>query len=118
DVERLVEAVHRRYGRVDVLVNNAGIIQAGPYESLSLEDFRAAMAANFWGTVHATLAVLPGMRARGGGRIVNVTSIGGTIAVPHLLAYTASKFAAVGFSTGLAVEAARHGVHVTTVVPG
>jgi short-subunit dehydrogenase len=76
------------------------------------------MAANYWGTVHATLAVLPEMRARRRGRIVNVTSIGGTVAVPHLLAYTASKFAAVGFSTGLAAEAARHGIRVTTVVPG
>lgn len=118
DVERLVRAVEQRFSRVDVLVNVAGIIQVGPYESLSLEDYRAAMGANFWGTVHATLAVLPGMRERGGGRIVNVTSIGGTVAVPHLLAYTASKFAAVGFSTGLAAEAARHGVRVTTIVPG
>jgi short-subunit dehydrogenase len=115
---RLVEAATRRFGGVDVLVNNAGIIQAGPYESLSLEDYREAMAANFWGTVHPTLAVLPAMRARGRGRIVNITSIGGTVAVPHLLAYTASKFAAVGFSAGLTAEAARHGVRVTTVVPG
>jgi short-subunit dehydrogenase len=118
DAERLVAAALRRFGAVDVLVNDAGIIQVGPYESLSLDDYRAAMAVNFWGTVHATLAVLPHMRARGRGRIVNVTSIGGTVAVPHLLAYSASKFAAVGFSTGLAAEAARHGVRVTTVVPG
>jgi short-subunit dehydrogenase len=118
DAERLVEAARQRFGGVDVLVNNAGIIQAGPYDSMSLDDFRDAMAANFWGSVHATLAVLPGMRERRRGRIVNVTSIGGTVAVPHLLPYTASKFAAVGFSTGLAAEAARHGVRVTTVVPG
>jgi short-subunit dehydrogenase len=117
-VDRVVEAALRRHGRVDVLVNNAGIIQVGPYDTLSLEDHRAAMEANYWGTVHATLAVLPAMQRRGEGRIVNITSIGGTIAVPHLLAYTASKFAAVGFSTGLAMEAARHGVVVTTVVPG
>jgi NAD(P)-dependent dehydrogenase (short-subunit alcohol dehydrogenase family) len=117
-VENLVEAAHRRFGRIDVLVNDAGIIQVGPYETLSLEDHRAAMAANYWGTVHATLAVLPEMQRRREGRIVNITSIGGTVAVPHLLAYTASKFAAVGFSTGLAAEAARHGVTVTTIVPG
>jgi NAD(P)-dependent dehydrogenase (short-subunit alcohol dehydrogenase family) len=117
-VEEFVEAARRRFGRVDVLVNDAGIIQVGPYETLSLEDHRAAMAANYWGTVHTTLAVLPEMQRRGEGRIVNVTSIGGVMAVPHLLAYTASKFAAVGFSTGLAAEAARHGIRVTTIVPG
>jgi short-subunit dehydrogenase len=117
-VERLIEATHRRFGRVDVLVNDAGIIQVGPYETLSLQDHRAAMDANYWGTVHATMAVLPEMQRRREGRIVNVTSIGGVMAVPHLLAYTASKFAAVGFSTGLAAEAARHGIRVTTIVPG
>jgi short-subunit dehydrogenase len=117
-VERLVGEAHQRFGRVDALVNAAGIIQVGPYEALSLDDHRAAMDANYWGTVHTTLAVLPEMRRRGEGRIVNVTSIGGTVAVPHLLAYTASKFAAVGFSTGLAAEAAQHGIEVTTVVPG
>jgi len=117
-VERVVEAARRRFGRIDVLVNNAGVIQVGPYETLSLEDHRGAMQANYWGTVHATLAVLPEMRERGEGRIVNITSIGGTVAVPHLLAYVASKFAAVGFSTGLAAEAARHGIRVTTIVPG
>jgi short-subunit dehydrogenase len=117
-VERAMAVVRERLGPIDVLVNDAGIIQAGPYDSLSLEDLRDAMDANYWGTVHATWAVLPGMRARRRGRIVNVTSIGGAVAVPHLLGYTASKFAAVGFSTGLAAEAARHGVRVTTIVPG
>ncbi len=76
------------------------------------------MAVNFWGMVHATFAVLPSMRDRRGGRIVNVTSIGGEVAVPHLLGYTSAKFAAVGFSTGLAAEEARHGITVTTIVPG
>jgi short-subunit dehydrogenase len=118
DVSRLVEAARARFGRIDVLLNVAGIIQVGPAESLSLHDHQAAMAANYWGTVHATLAVLPEMQARRRGRIVNVTSIGGTVAVPHLLAYTASKFAAVGFSTGLAAEVAKDGVRVTTIVPG
>jgi NAD(P)-dependent dehydrogenase (short-subunit alcohol dehydrogenase family) len=115
-VGRMVEQVTARFGSIDVLVNDAGIIQVGPAEALSLEDLKAVMAVNFWGTVHATLAVLPHMRR--GGRIVNITSIGGAVAVPHLLGYTAAKFAAVGFSTGLAAEMARHGVAVTTVVPG
>jgi short-subunit dehydrogenase len=117
-VEALVARANERFGRVDVLVNVASIIQVGPAESLSLDDLRDAMRVNLWGLVHATLAVLPAMRERGSGRIVNVTSIGGTVAVPHLLGYTSAKFAAVGFSTGLAAEAAKDGVVVTTIVPG
>jgi NAD(P)-dependent dehydrogenase (short-subunit alcohol dehydrogenase family) len=115
--EAISRAVHR-FGRIDVLVNNAGMIQVGPLETMSLEDFRTEFAATFWGMVHASLAVLPGMRNRGEGRIVNVTSIGGKVAVPHLLPYSAAKFAAVGFSEGLHAEAAKDGVRVVTVVPG
>ncbi|HEX9290091.1 MAG TPA: SDR family oxidoreductase [Anaeromyxobacteraceae bacterium] len=118
EVRRLFAAAEERFGRVDVLVNNASIIQVAPAETLSLRDLEAAVAANFWATVYATLEVLPRMRERGSGRIVNVTSIGGTVAVPHLLGYTSGKFAAVGFSSGLAVEAAKDGIAVTTVVPG
>jgi short-subunit dehydrogenase len=117
-VEEMVARAERELGPIEVLVNNASIIQVAPAEALSLEDYRAAMDANFWGMVHATLAVLPRLRERRGGRIVNITSIGGTVAVPHLLGYTSAKFAAVGFSTGLAAEVAKDGVAVTTVVPG
>jgi short-subunit dehydrogenase len=117
-VEQLMTAAEARFGRIDVLVNDASIIQVAPAEALSLEDLRQAMAVNFWGTVHCTLAVLPGMRARRSGRVVNITSVGGAVAVPHLLGYTSAKFAAVGFSTGLAAEVAQDGVLVTTVVPG
>jgi len=117
-VDRLVGEAMHRFGRVDVLVNNAGIIQVGPLDALRLEDFEEAMSVIFWGTVHATLAVLPHMRARRGGRIVNITSIGAKVAVPHLLPYDAAKFAAAGFSEGLRAEVARDGVSVTTVIPG
>ncbi len=117
-VQRMVAAARDRFGRIDILVNDASIMQVAPAEVLSLGDLRAAMDVNFWGTVHTTLAVLPEMRERGAGRIVNVTSIGGAVAVPHLLAYTSAKFAAVGFSTGLGEEVAKDGVAVTTVVPG
>jgi NAD(P)-dependent dehydrogenase (short-subunit alcohol dehydrogenase family) len=117
-VDRVVSETVSRFGRVDVLVNNAGIIQVAPLESLSLPDFQRAVAVNFWGTVHATLAVLPHMRAQRSGRIVNITSIGGKVAVPHLLPYDCAKFAAVGFSEGLRAEVAKDGVSVTTVVPG
>ena len=118
DVERLVSRAMTRFGRVDVLVNNASIIQVGPLDATTLEDFERALAVNFWGTVHATLEVLPHMKGRGDGRVVNIASIGGKVAVPHLLPYDCAKFAVVGFSEGLRAEVAEHGISVTTVVPG
>jgi NAD(P)-dependent dehydrogenase (short-subunit alcohol dehydrogenase family) len=117
-IKAFVEATLRRFGRIDVLVNAAGIIQIGPLESMGVRDFRMAMDNNFFGLLHTTLAVLPHLRGRRAGRIVNICSIGGVMAVPHLLPYSASKFAAVGFSQGLAAEEASHGIDVTTVVPG
>jgi NAD(P)-dependent dehydrogenase (short-subunit alcohol dehydrogenase family) len=107
-----------RYGRVDVLVNNAGEIQVGPVESMTLEDFEKAMRTMFWGTVYPTLALLPQFRERGNGRIVNITSIGGKVAAPHLLPYTCAKFAAVGFSEGLHAELRESGIKVVTIAPG
>lgn len=117
-VARLASSARARFGRIDALVNNAAVIQVGPVEVMTLEDFRQAMASGFWGAVHATLEVLPEMRRRGHGRILNVTSIGGVVAVPHLLPYDCAKFATVGFSQGLRAELAGTGIHVTTVVPG
>lgn len=113
-----LETIEKAFGPIDVLVNNAGTIQVGPLENQQLDDFYAAMRTNFWSAVHATLSVLPAMKQRGNGRIVNITSIGGKIAVPHLLPYSASKFALVGFSKGLRAELAKDGISVTTVVPG
>jgi NAD(P)-dependent dehydrogenase (short-subunit alcohol dehydrogenase family) len=113
-----LDATLSRFGRIDVLINVAGIIQIGPLESMSAADFRTAMEANFFGLVNTSLAVLPHMRARRTGRIVNISSIGGALPVPHLLPYTASKFAAAGFSQGMAAESARYGIRVTTVFPG
>ena len=117
-VAAMVEAVTRHYGRIDILINNAGIMVVAPVETLTRADFERVMAVNFWGVLNPTLEVLPGMRARGAGRIVNITSIGGKIAVPHLLPYTCAKFAAVGLSEGLRAELADTGISVTTVVPG
>jgi NAD(P)-dependent dehydrogenase (short-subunit alcohol dehydrogenase family) len=114
----LVDQVTARFGPIDVLVNNAGVIEVGPEETMTLTDYEEAMAVNFWGLVYPTLAVLPSMRARRSGRIVNITSIGGRLGVPHLVPYSASKFAALGFSQGLHAEVRRHGVIVTSVVPG
>ena len=117
-VEAMIEEVEERLGPLDLLVNNAAVIQVAPIETLSVDDFRNAIDISFMGMVHTTLAALPGMRARGHGRIANITSIGGKVAVPHLLPYDAAKFAAVGFSEGLRAEVAKDGITVTTVVPG
>jgi NAD(P)-dependent dehydrogenase (short-subunit alcohol dehydrogenase family) len=117
-VATLVQQVVGRFGPIDVLVNNAGVIEVGPIETMTLRDYEEAMAVNFWGVVHPTLAILPAMRERRRGRIVNITSIGGRLGVPHLVPYSASKFAALGFSQGLRAEERRHGVVVTSVVPG
>jgi NAD(P)-dependent dehydrogenase (short-subunit alcohol dehydrogenase family) len=117
-IDGLVSATLAHFGRIDILVNCAGIIQVAPLEALRIEDFHDVMAAAFWGTVQTTLAVLPHMRARKSGRIVNVTSIGGKVAVPHLVPYACAKFAAVGFSEGVGAEVARDGIKVTTVIPG
>lgn len=117
-VEQMIRTAIQRMGRIDILVNNASIIQVGPLESMTLEDFESALATNFWGGVYATLAVLPHFRQRHLGHIVNITSIGGKIAVPHLLPYDAAKFAMVGFSEGLRAELARENVIVTTIIPG
>jgi NAD(P)-dependent dehydrogenase (short-subunit alcohol dehydrogenase family) len=118
DVDRMVRRAEARFGRIDVLVNNAGIIEVGPLDSMSRDDFARAMDVMFWGTLNPTLAVLPGMRERREGRIVNITSIGAKISVPHLLPYGSAKFAALGLSEGLRAELAGSGVSVTSIVPG
>ena len=117
-VRGLIERATQRFGRIDVLINNAGVITVGPLETQTLEDFQHSMGVMFWGVVYPTLEVLPQMRARRAGRIVNITSIGGKVSVPHLLPYNAAKFAAVGFSEGLRAELAQSGIVVTTIVPG
>jgi len=116
--ETFVDRVIERFGAVDILVNNAGIIQVGPMNTMRVEDFERAMAINFWGAVYCTLAALPSMRQRRRGRIVNITSIGGKVAIPHLLPYDCAKFALVAFSEGSTAELAAEGINVTTVVPG
>jgi short-subunit dehydrogenase len=117
-VDRLVGEVTERLGPIGTSIYVAGIIQVGPLESLTEEHFEQAVATMLWGPVRLALRVLPGMRQRGRGRIATVTSVGGRLAVPHLLPYCVAKFGAVGFSEGLRAELAGSGVTVTTVVPG
>jgi short-subunit dehydrogenase len=116
-VETMMHDVVQKYGSLDILINNAGIIQVGPQRSMTIHDYELAMQTNFWAPLYAIYGALPYFRKQGGGRIVNITSIGGKIAVPHLLPYSASKFAAVGLSEGLHAELKRENIHVTTVVP-
>ncbi len=113
----LVNLAVERHGRIDILVNNAGIMLVGPMEDMTLEDFEHAMATNFWGAVHCTMAALPHMRGRQFGRIANVISLGGKMPVPHLVAYTASKFALAGLTQSLRTELVKEGILVTGVYP-
>jgi NAD(P)-dependent dehydrogenase (short-subunit alcohol dehydrogenase family) len=118
EVGRMVEAVREHFGQIDVLVNNAGVIQVGPAETMTLADYEEAININLRGPLHTMLAVIPEMRQRGEGRIVNITSIGGKIAVPHMTPYTASKFGLVGLSKAMRAELAKDGIVVTTICPG
>jgi NAD(P)-dependent dehydrogenase (short-subunit alcohol dehydrogenase family) len=113
-----VDEVIARFGRLDVLVNNAGLILSAPLARTSIDDFEALMDVHFWGTLHMTSAALPHLLAHPGARVATICSIGGKLAVPHLSAYCSSKFAQAGLSAALAEELRQHGVLVTTVFPG
>lgn len=117
-VDSMMEEIRERLGTVDVLINNAGIIQVGPFENMTIDDFEDAMKVHFWGPLYTTLAVLEDMKTKRDGHIVNISSIGGKVTVPHLLPYTASKFALTGFSQGLRIELKKYNIKVTTVTPG
>jgi NAD(P)-dependent dehydrogenase (short-subunit alcohol dehydrogenase family) len=117
-VHAMARIVEERWGRVDVLVNNAGVIEVGPIDTITRDDYDEAMRAHFWGPLNTIEAFVPMMRARREGRVVNISSVGGKISVPHLLPYCASKFALTGLSEGLRAELAQDGVLVTTVCPG
>jgi NAD(P)-dependent dehydrogenase (short-subunit alcohol dehydrogenase family) len=118
DVRAAVDAILDKYRTVDVLINDAGVIQVGPFEHMTEDDFENAMATHFWGPLHLMLEVMPTMIHRRFGRIANISSIGGRIAVPHLGPYCASKFALVGLSDAARAELNRYGIRVTTVAPG
>jgi NAD(P)-dependent dehydrogenase (short-subunit alcohol dehydrogenase family) len=117
-VDAAVDQVISEHGRIDILINDAGVIAVGPVAHMSVADFDDALKTHFWGPLFSILAALPYMRERGARRIVNISSIGGKIAVPHLLPYSASKFALTGLSEGLHAELAAEGFSVTTVSPG
>ena len=116
--QALIDAATRRFGRVDVLLNHAAVIHVGPVESVTPELMAPVLTTNFWGAVHTTYAVLPQMRARRAGRIVNLHLIGGLASLPHLLPYRCAKFALHRLPLGLRAERAKFGIRVTNVAPG
>ncbi len=116
-VDGMVEAVVARHRRIDVVVNNAGVITAMPFANAELADFRESMDTHFWGPLHVVRATLPWLTRRGG-HIINVSSIGGRVGVPHLAPYCAGKFALTGLSEVLRAELAHQDVWVTLATPG
>lgn len=117
-VDSAVKRVIDRFGRIDLLINNAGTITVGPVDHMSMEDFNDALAMHLYAPLYAMLAAIPQMRVQGEGRIVNISSIGGKVGVPHLAPYCASKFALVGLSEAIRAELAEDNIHVTAVCPG
>ncbi|QHL89103.1 SDR family NAD(P)-dependent oxidoreductase [Nibribacter ruber] len=117
-VKTMIAEIKERLGPVEVLINNAGVISAGPLEEMDVPDFEEAMNIHYWGALYTMLEVIPDMKARGEGRIVNIASIGGKISVPHLVPYSGSKFALVGMSEGFRAELCKYGLYVTTINPG
>lgn len=117
DVRLAADRILERWSAVDVLINNAGVIQVGPLEHMTEDDFENAMATHFWGPLHLMFECVPSMRRRGFGRIVNIASIGGRMVVPHMAPYCASKFALVGLSDAVRTELDQYGIRVTTVCP-
>jgi len=117
-IQSAIRQIIDRFGKIDILINSAGIIQVGPLEHMTREDFEHAMQLHFWAPFQLVSKIVPEMRTWGGGRIVNISSIGGKVAVPHLAPYSVSKFALTGFSDAIRAELARDNIHVTTVAPG
>ena len=117
-VQPTIDRVEGEVGPIDILVNNAGYGHEGTFEESTLDDLRRQFAVNVFGTVAVTKAVLPAMRKRRAGRIINITSMGGLITLPGLSFYHGSKFALEGLSEALGKEVKGFGIHVTAVEPG
>lgn len=114
----VVESAISAFGHIDVLVNNAGFGETRPFEEVPADDFRRVVETNFFGVVNLTRAVLPGMRQRRSGHIIQISSFGGRTASPGNAAYVASKWAVGGFTETVALEVASFGVKVTALEPG
>jgi NAD(P)-dependent dehydrogenase (short-subunit alcohol dehydrogenase family) len=113
-----VEEAVKRFGRIDVLVNNAGYSLLGNFEEFTTEQIERQFAPNFWGVVYVMRAVLPIMRRQRSGHIINISSVAGVVGQPAVAAYCASKFAVEGLSLAVAEEVGTFGIKVTVVEPG
>jgi NAD(P)-dependent dehydrogenase (short-subunit alcohol dehydrogenase family) len=118
DADRAVQTAVRAFGGLDVLVNNAGYGNVNSVEDTPLEDFRAQIETNLFGTITVTKAAIPLMREQRSGRIIQISSVGGRVGAPGRAAYSAAKWGVEGFSEVLAREMALIGVKVTVVEPG
>lgn len=112
----LYESIHQMKG-IDLLINNAGTILVGPFSSMERADFESLMRLHLYAVIDATQLIIPYFKTKGDGRILNICSLGGKVAVPHMLPYDASKFALAGFSQGVRAELAPHGIQVMTAYP-
>ncbi len=117
-IDLVITEVLSRYGKIDLLINNAGFAQGGAIEELSIEDWKRQFETNFFGVVAVTKAVLPSMRERRSGTIVNISSISGQFGLPGIAPYASSKFAVEGFSEALRLEMLPFGIKVIMVEPG
>ncbi len=118
DVADLIAAAAARFGQVDIVVNNAGIQHVQPIEEFPAEKWDAVIAINLSAAFHATRAALPGMKARGFGRVINVASAHGLVASPFKSAYVAAKHGVVGLTKVTALETAEHGITANAICPG
>lgn len=118
DVQRMVNRVLEEYGGIDVLVNNAGIAETAPVEETSEEDWQRIMRVNLDGVFHGTKAIVPHMKERGDGAIINISSGAGKTGFANLSAYCTSKFGVIGFTESVAKELEDYGVPVNAVCPG
>jgi NAD(P)-dependent dehydrogenase (short-subunit alcohol dehydrogenase family) len=118
EATRAIQAALVRFGRIDVLVNNAGYSLLGNFEEFTIEQIERQFEPNFWGVVHMMRAVLPIMRRQRSGHLINISSVAGVVGQAAVAAYGASKFAVEGLSLAVAQEVERFGVKVTVVEPG
>jgi len=117
-VQGMMAEVLGAFGRIDILINNAGVGMRKPFAEASVDAIEEVMRTNYFGMVYCTHAALPSMIARGGGHIVNISSVAGKIGTPNLSGYCASKFAMNGFSESLYYELRPLGIHVSVICPG
>ncbi len=118
DIARMIDMAHARFGPVDILINNAGIQHVEAVETFPVEKWNAILGINLSDAFHATRAVVPGMKSRGFGRIINIASAHALVASPFKSAYVSSKHGIVGFTKTIALETAEHGITVNAICPG